>query len=80
MKLKNIAKDVRQLTDRGQIIMVKPGQIIEVSKPKFEENTFKVIHTQKSTEQDINKKEVKLNGTSNRTGRMDRNILSNVSA
>ena len=43
MKLKNIAKDARQLTDFGQVVIVKPGQTVEVTKPKYEKNTFKVV-------------------------------------
>lgn len=82
MKLKNITKESRQLTDFGQIILVGPGEIIEVIKPKYEENTF-VVYTQnrkKRKEQTISRKEVKLNDTSKRTGRMDRDILNHSSA
>ena len=50
MKLKNITDSIRALRDNGKFIEVRPGEIIEVERPVFNEKVFEIIHVKKSKE------------------------------
>jgi 5,10-methenyltetrahydromethanopterin hydrogenase len=55
MKLQNITGYKRELRDRGQVIVVEPFGVIEVTKPLFNNNTFKIIE-EKEIKEYIEKK------------------------
>ena len=51
MKLKNIVNDVRQFTEFGQVVSVRPGEVVEVgSKINYDPRVFKIVDTLKSKE------------------------------
>lgn len=50
MKLKNITDSIRALRDNGKFIEVRPGEIIEVERPVFNEKVFEIIDVKKSKE------------------------------
>lgn len=50
MKLKNIMNDVRQLRVSGQIIMVNPGETIDVESANYDGRAFRIIETKKRNE------------------------------
>ncbi len=50
MKLKNIAKDVRQLRIKGELIQVNPGETIEGDKIVYDDRVFKEVNIQKREE------------------------------
>ena len=50
MKLKNISDSVRKLTSFGQIVIVRPGEIVDVEKPIYDNMVFEKVNTKKSKE------------------------------
>lgn len=49
MKIKNITDSIRQCFDKqtGEVLLVKPNEIIEREKIRFESNSFQVVNNDK---------------------------------
>ncbi len=50
MKLKNKMNDIRQLRVSGQIVMVGPGETVEVESAVYDDRVFEEINTKKRKE------------------------------